>query len=255
MATHININGTWVANSNIYTNINGSWVTCISKYININGSWVKTDPPDPVLINIQDAYNAGKMGYYGITTGNHDGLVLSTLNSNLIKVYSTQQDNLGVISMYYPYCRYIKFSFRSDNIYGNGGDSAIGCTVSYVNTNGVLDHYTFSIYEDRSFYGYPANTGYSVITKNAGTLFDSRHWYTTGYHVSRVSSSAVHSYDFVFSLANRTFTISSTENGVVHTVNLPSDFQAINAIDAYIYAWYSSSCSKDSQVSNVYVLQ
>ena len=95
MSTLININGTWVENNNMYININGSWVPYKNKYININGSWVKTDPSDPVLINIQDAYNAGKMGYYGITTGNHDGVVLSTLNSNLIKVYSAQQDMAG----------------------------------------------------------------------------------------------------------------------------------------------------------------
>lgn len=257
MATYININGTWVANSNIYTNINGSWVTCIGKYININGSWVKTDPSDPVLINIQDAYNAGNIYYFGSSTHNGNGVVLETLNNNLIKVYSTQRDNLGMITMFYPHCKYIKFSFRSDRIYSSGGDTALGCTVSYVNTNNELEHYTFSIYEDRSYYSnYSyANTGYSVITKNAGSLFDSRHWYTNGYHVSKVPSSGVHSYDFVFSLANRSLTISSTENGVVNAIHLPANFQAINAIDAYVYAWNSDSYSTDSQVSNVYVLQ
>ena len=253
MATHININGTWVANSNIYTNINGSWVTCIGKYSNINGSWVKTDPSEPSLINIQDYYNTGNISYFGSATHNTSGLQLMELSSNKLKIASTQTDNLGFITLHFPGARYIKYTGCSDNIYNGGGDAALGCTLNFHNTSGQLEQLTFSIYEDRSYFSYPANTGYSVVSLNAGNLFDSRHWYTNNYHYSRVSSSAVHTYDFEFDLINRRCVISS--QSVTHAITLPANFSSIWTIDVQTYAWWSSQHATDTEIRNVYLLQ
>ena len=253
MATHINVNGSWIKNKAIYVNVNGSWVKSKTKYINVNGSWYASDKTEPELRNLQNDFNSGIISYSYDGGTNTAGIALGAVNSNCFEAYSTATDKLPHVALMYDGATYIRYNMSSPRLYNDSsGDKAIGLIFYFWNTSGQIEHFTVSIYENRSYYTeYKANHNKSIVAKNVGG-FTTTDYMTGKNRISYIdNTNKDKSYSFVYDGDTR---IASISNGIItHSFSMPSNFLQFRCAIPCICAWWSGNYNPEVVVTDVYV--
>lgn len=247
MPSHIKVGGAWRKESGSYVKVGGAWRKG-TMYVKQGGVW-RSAKSEPVLMNIQTEYNAGRIKVTNTAMGDVETNIGVEISANEARGYSRKMDHLPNIKLNYHNPQIVRFTASSN--YGKSSyEWGFGVVLIYANHSGAQQTITMSAYENRTYYSSnQVNNKMSVATKNTYGINDTNHNSTTANRLSAISQpTLVETFTFELNVPNRTMRVHN------HTINLPSDFSYAYQIWVMPHGWYSTNYSCDTRVSNLYIL-